>query len=174
MQEKCLRRHYFKNQKGNTAPGPRVPYQSCAMTCGTSLRGVVVPIPTIKYQLGTKALDFALEDIHTHIVTPHKSVENMLREAVLVFLQDLQVLHRDAKVESSSSASTMEAKNKRSARNVEARGAEENFVSYENKCKSKHCDIDTLNIRIAVAKSDEVHLNLDADESYNLTMKGEC
>lgn len=179
--DKCTRRHYFKSTNHNANPenNIRVPYQTCAMTCGTSSRGMVVPQPTIKYQLGVHPLNFGLDTIHTHILTSHKNVEKMLREAVLIFLQDLQLLQKDLAVGKSDDASGSTEAQKRSSRSVDPKadtgtGGNEkasNYFNYENKCKTKRCDIDTMNIRLAVqGKSDEVHLSLDADERYNLTM----
>lgn len=162
VQDKCVRHHYFKDNKEKAA---RIPYQSCAMTCGTAGRGIVVPNPTIKYLLGTKALDFSLDLIHTHIVTPHKEVEKLLHESVMIFLQDLRTLEKSAG-EQGNSGSSFE--NKRGESNGEIVADEDT-----NKCKTKHCDIDTLNIRIMVEKSDEVFLNLESDEKYNLSIKGE-
>lgn len=168
--DKCVRRHYFK--PATETPGSeRVPYQTCAMTCGTTTRGMIVPIPTIKYELGSKPLTFGLEAIHSHISTPHKNVEKMLREAVMVFLHDLRLLLKDqdhpgAKMDDATFADT----EKTATSDGEERGAF--FSTVRSACKSKHCDIETLNIRLVVqGKSDEVHLGLHSDEKYNLTMK---
>lgn len=144
---------------------PRVPYQTCAMTCGNGK--ILLPHPTIKYNVGEKALSFGLEKIHTHIVTPHKKVEHLLREAVLIFLQDLQLLEKDQATERKEDQDANAGK--RGDRSI----TEDNggYLVGDSKCKTKHCDIDTLNIRITVkGATDEVHLSLDADERYNLTL----
>lgn len=141
---------------------------------------MVVPQPTIKYLLGVLPLNFGLDTIHTHITTPHKNVEKMLREAVLIFLQDLQLLQKDLVTMGRVNEETTEAE-KRHSRSVDKEEPavnsfpetekSSNYFNFENKCKTKHCDIDTLNIRLAVqGKVDEVYLSLDSDERYNLTM----
>lgn len=182
--DKCVRRHYFQEASNNNNGGKnvRVPYQSCAMTCGSSTRGIVLPEPTIKSHLGEHSLTFGLETIHSHIVTSHKNVEKTLREAVLVFLQDLQLLQKDLVVGKREKSMYDEAKRRSQSADMSNGNAEtektegdegmRNNFNFETKCKTKLCDIDTLNIRVYVnGKSDDVHLSLDSDERYNVTVK---
>lgn len=180
--DKCVRRHYFKSSSGSGSSSTnskaesniRVPYQTCAMTCGASSRSFIVPQP-VKYSVGSHPLNFGLETIHTHILTPHKNTEKMLREAVLVFLRDLQLLQKDLVTEKRDDVEarrhTRSADGQSEAVNANADDRPGNYFNYDNKCKMKVCDIDTLNIRIAVkGRSDEVHLSLDSDERYNLSL----
>lgn len=151
------------------------------MTCGSTQRGIVMPIPTIKYNLGNQAPVFDLEAIHTHIKTPHKNVEKLLREAIVIFLQDLQLLQKDLDLNENAAQSSTDPLygSSRARRNAEGneeglRSASGGYFNYDNnKCKLKHCDIDTLNIRLVVERSDEVYLTLDSDERYNLSITRE-
>lgn len=172
--DKCVREHYLKSDNHNEK---RIPFATCAMTCGSS---IILPEPTIKSSVGTRSVTFGLDTVNTRIISHHPQVKQLFGEAFFIFIHDLNLLDEDpAAAETASTArasSNEESKNNNNRANRQAgdQGADgsiSNNIVNSNKCKVKSCDIDRFNIKVTIEKSDEIYLSLESDEGYNLTIE---
>ncbi|XP_037905761.1 probable beta-hexosaminidase fdl isoform X3 [Hermetia illucens] len=175
--DKCVRHHYLteiKNEK-------RVPFMTCSMTCGDIN---IWPHPTIKSAFSSKSIRFTAEDVQLRINTPFDQVESLFRDAFTIFLHDLRHIEKLQEIETGNggnggdanspgststgtgaSGSVSGNNNEITAINTKINEKVHNFFSR----RKKHCDIDNFIVEVDIRKSNDINLNFETDESYNIT-----
>lgn len=143
-----MREHYLNEHQSHGEK--RVPYMTCAMTCGVPN---IWPLPTIKTSLGYHSLTFRSHAINLDIVTKFDEAKNVLQQAFGIFQNDLRGYEN-------SKASTDGTTDEVSVRN-------EHEENTSNK-SGKDCDIRRIDIKIGISTIKDVYLNIDMDESYDL------
>ncbi|XP_037049918.1 probable beta-hexosaminidase fdl isoform X1 [Bradysia coprophila] len=158
---RCAREHFVNDNLYNRQK--RVPFLTCAMTCGTTPN--IWPMPTGKSIGSSKSLTFQSHNVRLQISTKFDEVERLLEDAFDIFMADVKgmesgsTLNVDVQKKSGPSESNSE-------RNVEQ-------DSDQVTQRSRNCDIQNLDVNVAVTRSDVTFVHLDMDESYNLTIKNE-
>lgn len=122
------------------------------------------PIPTGKTTVSSRSLTLTSDTIALHIDTKFPKVQQQLQTAFDIFLQDLQSLESSTTGGVSGNAgSTSDEKTGRSDKEaVQLQSLAEE--------QQRNCDIKKVTVRIAVTSIADVHLHMDMDESYNLTV----
>lgn len=124
------------------------------MTCGDIN---IWPHPTIKSAFNSKSLKFTSSDIELKIITPFLAVENLFKQAFSLFLQELRQIENLNIINNKN--------NEINQSYVKIDDKVHNFLMK----KRKYCDIDIFLIEVIIKKSDDINLNLNTDESYNIT-----
>lgn len=129
------------------------------MLCGTQ---TIWPEPTIKALIGTNANSFRLTDVQFKVQTPFRNVESLMESAFSIFLEELkQIIHASGGKKDDETLKT----STRSYKDVTYSG------SKIEQSKTHHRrNLTTVNIYVNVIKSADVHLTLNTDECYNVTM----
>lgn len=129
------------------------------MLCGTYTK--IWPEPSKSF-IGTSANSFSLSDVQYKIKTPFKNVESLLEGAFSVFMEEIKdIFHSsDVKTEEYDKTSTTSYNNNNNNK--------EHLSS--NKPSNKRHNLTTVNIFLYVLKTSDIHLSLNTDECYNLTM----
>lgn len=132
------------------------------MLCGSQ---TLWPEPTIKSLIGTNANSFHLNDVQYKVQTPFKNVESLMENAFSVFLEEVkQIRHASGgKTTDSDPYKT----STRSYKDVTYSGGRPEPFSTQRR------NLTTVNIYVNVIKTSDVHLSLNTDECYNLTMSSE-
>lgn len=107
-----------------------------------------------------------------HIDTQFKEVDRLFRQAFDVFVTDLQTLEGSLPPPSLANSDGSDGGNERASavdRNADNQNGRESS-SNDRAAEKKNCDIKRFNIGVVVSSSAAVHLTIDTDESYNLTM----
>lgn len=182
-----MRYHFLSMPKGEK----RVPFMTCSMTCGDVN---IWPRPTVKTGVSSKPLTFSIDDIELHLDTPYTQVETFFRQSFELFLKDLRRIQRldfrdnapqedtkgAEKTEENSPDNTYEAKSRHQQKRFADAGQHESHrLRGENIAAAsilanafgsrKHSDIETFTVNVAIHKFPEMNLNIDTDESYQLT-----
>ncbi|XP_036331673.1 probable beta-hexosaminidase fdl [Rhagoletis pomonella] len=89
--ERCVRHSYPTKDGGGVSTDRRVPFLTCAMTCGEVN---IWPHPTIKTAISSVSLKFTMEDVQLRMDTPHSVVETQFKQAFAYFLSDLRRIQR--------------------------------------------------------------------------------
>ncbi|XP_012157520.1 probable beta-hexosaminidase fdl isoform X2 [Ceratitis capitata] len=89
--ERCVRHSYPTHAGGGTPTDRRIPFMTCAMTCGEVN---IWPHPTIKTAISSVSLKFTMEDVQLRMDTPHSAVETQFKQAFAYFLSDLRRIQR--------------------------------------------------------------------------------
>ncbi|XP_067631937.1 probable beta-hexosaminidase fdl isoform X2 [Eurosta solidaginis] len=89
--ERCVRHSYSTHEGGGTPTDRRIPFMTCAMTCGEVN---IWPHPTIKTAISSVSLKFTMEDVQLQMDTPHSDVETQFKHAFAYFLSDLRRIQR--------------------------------------------------------------------------------
>ncbi|XP_050326620.1 probable beta-hexosaminidase fdl [Bactrocera neohumeralis] len=97
--ERCVRHTYPTNDGGGSASDRRIPFMTCAMTCGEVN---IWPHPTIKTAISSVSLKFTMEDVQLRMDTPHSAVETQFKQAFAYFLSDLRRIQRLPSAEEST------------------------------------------------------------------------
>uniref|UniRef100_A0A0K8W8L8 Putative beta-hexosaminidase fdl n=1 Tax=Bactrocera latifrons TaxID=174628 RepID=A0A0K8W8L8_BACLA len=97
--ERCVRHTYPTNDGGGAASDRRIPFMTCAMTCGEVN---IWPHPTIKTAISSVSLKFTMEDVQLRMDTPHSAVETQFKQAFAYFLSDLRRIQRLPSAEEST------------------------------------------------------------------------
>jgi beta-hexosaminidase Fdl len=152
-----VRTHYSKKDEKRTT------FLTCSMLCGTQ---TLWPEPSGKALIGTNANSFRLTDVQYKVQTPFKSVESLMESAFSIFLEEINQIRR-----ASSGKSTDDDGLKTSTRSYKD-------VTYPGskveKSQTHHRrNLTTVNIYVNVIKTADVHLTLNMDECYNITMSSE-
>ncbi|EAT36388.1 AAEL011517-PA, partial [Aedes aegypti] len=150
---------------GGSTTGKRVPFLTCTMTCGPIN---IWPQPTGKASIGSKASRFRLSDVHFNVKTAHKPVEDLLWDAFRVFKEELRavLVARGAGADEADSSTVTE--NGDAAR---GKGQQDVGAKVEGSAaKISRYDVDRFDVRINVLKSPEIHLTMQTDEGYNMTV----
>lgn len=161
VNDRCIRQHYLTEHHHEK----RIPFLTCSMTCGASN---IWPEPTGKVTLGSKSLTFSTAHVRAHIETPFQRVENLFRDAFLVFMDDLRLIENVDKDDKGSHEAEGHG------------GAEVNEIPTsvpgakhpeDTRCRADHpCDIDQFEISVKIHKYPDIFLRMDTDESYNITV----
>lgn len=158
---RCVREHYTNDHLFNRQK--RIPFLTCTMTCGSIPN--IWPNPTGKSIGSSKSLTFQSHNVRLQISTKFNDVERMLENAFDIFLADLKGMESgsvvDVDVQKKSSASDSNGE-----RDSERDGDQ---ITHRN----RNCDIENVDVNVAVTHSDVTFVHLDMDESYNLTIKSE-
>lgn len=150
--DKCVRYHYLTETNGEK----RVPFMTCSMTCGDVN---VWPHPTKRVGVLSSSLRFSVESLQLKISTSFQEVERLYRKSFQVFLKELKQIQ---KVEFFDHGKVAE--------NVDKINPSEDTMSNKpSKCQKSHCDITNFIVEVHIVKSGRVYIDLDTDESYNLT-----
>jgi beta-acetyl hexosaminidase like len=125
------------------------------MLCGPQ---TLWPEPSIKSLIGTNANSFQLNDVRYKVQSPFKNVENLMESAFSVFVEELkQIVH-------SSGGKTSDFLPRTSTRSFKD-------SSYSSVTSSTHRkNLVNVNIYVNVIKTADVHVTLNTDECYNVTM----
>lgn len=170
------------------------------MTCGEPN---IWPMPTGRTQIGRRSLTLLSEAAALHVDTKFPAVEQMLRAAFDIFVGDIQQLEVNGAASAVEQqqhqvAGSLSGKSIASAQSASISSSDERRASNKGEqpveCKTdaereeqqqqrqqfqqqqrlnQHYDIQHLLVKIAVTTIPDVHLNLDMDESYNLTLTSE-
>lgn len=148
-----MRQHYAA-EKSNEK---RIPFATCSMLCGGYTK--IWPEPTKSY-IGTSANTFSLLNVQYKIKTPFKNVENLLESAFSVFTDELhKIFHSSSMSDESSSSTTRLYKDDRQS--------SLDYAQMHRKHSNNHT---AVNIFLYVLKTSDVHLTLNTDECYNITI----
>jgi beta-hexosaminidase Fdl len=121
------------------------------MLCGSQ---TLWPEPTVKSLIGTNANSFRLTDVQYKVQTPFKNVESLMESAFSIFLEEIKQIR-------SLRTST------RSYRDATYSGSRVEQTHHRR-------NLTTVNIYVNVIKTADVHLTLNMDECYNITMSSKC
>lgn len=130
------------------------------MLCGGYTK--IWPEPTKSY-IGTSANSFSLLNVQYKIKTPFRAVENLLENAFSVFMDELHKIFHSSSASSSDesgSSTTRLYRDDRQASSID-------LASAHRKHNNNHT---TVNVFLYVLKTSDIHLSLNTDECYNLTM----
>lgn len=158
---RCVREHFlndnlFHHQK-------RTPFLTCTMTCGAMPN--VWPNPTGKLIGSSRSLTFQSHNVRLQIATKFNDVERLLEEAFGIFLADIKGME-------SGDSMDVEMKSKLGAPQPDAYNEQTNEqVSEQVTHRNRNCDIQNVDVNVAVSHSEVTFVHLDMDESYNLTIK---
>jgi beta-hexosaminidase Fdl len=138
------------------------------------------PQPTIKTTLGSTSLNFKLDDVHLKLGSSFDAVNNLIKDAFVIFRREIKVLeNRNSNSNydtSSNSNSNLRDKEQRTRYEAVNENSERDEVHettvYEMKSRARH-DISQVLVYVHVKKSSDIHLTLQTDESYNLTLNRE-
>lgn len=178
VNNRCVRQHYIEPSDpesafGGSTTGKRVPFLTCTMTCGPIN---IWPQPTGKASIGSKASRFRLSDVHFNVKTAHKPVEDLLWDAFRVFKEELRavLVARGAGADEADSSTVTEngdAARGKGQQDVGAKveGSAAKIRFYKAVDDSRY-DVDRFDVRINVLKSPEIHLTMQTDEGYNMTV----
>lgn len=137
---------------------------SCAMVCGDSN---IWPMPTGKTSLSTRSLTLRSVDIAINVETKFSEVERMFRLAFDIFMTDLRDLEASLGSFVSGAAATRgSSEHQRGEKSTNKESGQNPDVSESD----KHCDIKNLDVKVVIDGSPSVHVSLDMDESYNMTV----
>ncbi len=156
VSNRCVREHFvndnlFSRQK-------RTPFLTCTMTCG--VMPSIWPNPTGKLIGSSNSLTFQAHNVRLKISTKFNDVEKLLEDAFDIFLSDIKGME---------SGNTLDVEKKYGASdgNSERNSEDNDQVTHRN----RDCDIQNVDVNVAVTHSDVTFVHLDMDESYNLTIK---
>lgn len=130
------------------------------MLCGTQ---TLWPEPTGKALIGTNANSFRLTDVQFKVQTPFRNVESLMESAFSIFLEEIKQIKR-----ASGGKSSDEDALKTSTRSYRDVTYSSNRV--EQSRTHHRRNLTTVNIYVNVIKTADVHLTLNTDECYNITM----
>lgn len=162
VNDRCIREHYLTQHYHEK----RIPFLTCSMTCGGPK---IWPEPTGKVSMGSKSLTFFTENVKARIETPFEKVENLFRDAFVVFMDELRSIENIDKEDKTHEGENHAADGVATSNPTGARHTEET-----SRCKPNHpCDIDHLEIIVNIYKYPDIYLRHDTDESYNITLKSD-
>lgn len=154
--DKCVRYHYLTETNGEK----RVPFMTCSMTCGDVN---VWPHPTKRVGVLSSSIKFSAENIQLKISTSFQEVERLYRKSFHVFLRELKQIQKIEFFDHGKVADNFE----------DMKQTDGSADRNENKCQRSHCDIANFIVEVQIVKSGKTNIDLDTDESYNLTSSGE-
>lgn len=128
------------------------------MLCGTPS---LWPEPTVKSLIGTNANSFHLNDVQYKAQTPFKNVESLMESAFSVFLEEVRQMKHASGWKSTDDALRTST---RTYRDVTYSGTRAEGST------TRRRNLTTVNIYVSVVKTSDVHLTLNTDECYNITM----
>jgi beta-hexosaminidase Fdl len=149
INHRCVRQHYAGGDEKRTT------FLTCSMLCGPQ---TLWPEPSIKSLIGTNANSFQLSDVRYKVQTPFKNVENLMESAFSIFIEELkQIVH-------ASGGKTPDLTPRTSTRSYKD-------SSYSSMTSTTHRkNLVNVNIYVNVIKTADVHVTLNTDECYNITM----
>lgn len=156
---RCVREHFLNDNSFNHQK--RIPFLTCTMTCGSMPS--IWPNPTGKLIGSSKSLTFQSHNVRLQISTAFNGVERMLEDAFDIFLADI-------KGRESGNSLDVEMKSKYGAPDSNNGKTNEQDSDRETH-RNRNCDIQNVDVNVAVSHSDVTFVHLDMDESYNLTIK---
>jgi beta-hexosaminidase Fdl len=178
LNNRCIRHHFL----GEYTDEKRMPYITCTMKCGPLQ---IWPQPTIKTTLGSSSLNFKLDDLHLKLGSSFDNVNNLIKDAFVIFRREIKVLENSSSNNYNNNNNNNRNSNLRDKERTKFDVINDNvFNNDENERKSggidttifgirnkqRHHDLEEVLVYIHVKKSIDIHLTLDTDESYNLTL----
>ena len=128
------------------------------MLCGPQ---TLWPEPTIKSLVGTNANSFNLNDVQYKIQTPFKTVESLMESTFSVFFEEIkQIKAASGGVSVNDDLKTIT----KPFKDVKYSGSRMETSTNQRR------NFTIVNIYVNVIKTADVHLSLNTDECYNLTM----
>lgn len=152
INQRCVRQHYSNKDEKRTT------FITCSMLCGSQ---VLWPEPSIKSLVGINANSFNLNDVQYKVQTPFKNVELLMGNVFTVFLEEIKQIKR--------ASGGMQAEDDIKTTTKSYRDSKLSGSRVEASSKERS-NLTTVNIYVNVLKTSEVHLSLNTDECYNLTM----
>lgn len=150
-----------------------MPFLTCTMTCGPIN---IWPQPTGKASIGSKASRFRLSDVHYHVKTEFKPVEDLLWDSFRVFKDELRALlvAHGASSEEGESSTVTESGNGVRGKDYQldvgkSEGSASKIRFYKVIADNRY-DLDRVDVRMNVLQSPDVHLTMQTDESYNMSV----
>lgn len=128
------------------------------MLCGSQ---TLWPVPTVKSLIGTNANSFHLNDVQYKAQTPFKNVESLMESAFSVFLEEVKQMKHASGWKSTDDALRTST---RTYRDVTYSGTRADGLT------TRRRNLTTVNVYVSVVKTSDVHLTLNTDECYNITM----
>jgi len=132
--------------------------------------------------LGSTSVNFKLDDVHLKLGSSFDAVNNLIKDAFVIFRREIKVLeNRNSNYDTSSNSNSnsklrdKEQRTKYEAVNEHSERADDvvhETTIYELKNRVRH-DISQVLVYVHVKKSSDIHLTLQTDESYNLTLNRE-
>lgn len=168
LSDKCVRQHYFPSQNNNDfgEDTKRKPFVTCAMTCGTPK---IWPMPTVQTIVSKNSLTFLTDNMNLNIDTKYVEVDRLLKDAYAIFLNELNMMVKIGTDETSSQPDNNNNREIPSTSDDKSHRTNNNNNNGKDRTK-KNCDIQKFNIKIIVNKLSGIHLHMDMDESYNITV----
>jgi beta-hexosaminidase Fdl len=139
------------------------------------------PQPTIKTTLGATSLNFKLDDVHLKLGSSFDAVNNLIKDAFVIFRREIKVLENrnsNSNYDTHSNSNSIRDKEQRTKYETVNENSERDDETvhettiYEVKSRVRH-DISQVLVYVHVKKSSDIHLTLQTDESYNLTLNRE-
>lgn len=128
------------------------------MLCGSQ---TLWPEPTGKSLIGTNANSFQLNDVRYKVQTPFRNVEYLMESAFSIFLEEVK------QIQHASGGRPNEETVKSSTKSYRD-------VAYSSSMAStssmRRRNLANVNIYVNVIKTADVHLTLNTDECYNVSM----
>lgn len=138
---------------------------SCTMKCGAAN---IWPLPTGKSQIGSHSNKISPTMIKLDLRTQFKNVEAIYKEAFVIFQRELIALEKNGMkgVEEERKADVDANKNDV----IETVGV----TGDDKKVNKKYAEsLSNVELEVHILNSPDIHMTLDTDESYNLTITRE-
>lgn len=150
-------RHHYNRDSGEK----RVTFLTCSNTCSPPN---IWPMPS-KPLIGTNTKNFLLQNVNYNIETSSDDVENLMNGAIEIFLDEIKQISyaSGAKVEQTTTTRRTRSDNKNSSPRNDVTVGSHQYLN----------NLSTVRIAINVIRSPEIHLTLNSDECYNMTISSD-
>ncbi|CRK96298.1 CLUMA_CG009718, isoform A [Clunio marinus] len=161
VNNRCIRTHYSSKDVKRTT------FLTCSMLCGSQ---TLWPEPTVKSLIGTNANSFRLADVKYKVQTPFKHVESLMENAFSIFLEEIKQIRRASggKEKSDEMKSSTRSYRESTYAGISSSSSRE----IETPAHYRR-NLTTVNIYVHVIKTADVHLTMNTDECYNMTLSNE-
>jgi beta-hexosaminidase Fdl len=154
VNSRCVRSHHNRDNGDK-----RVTFLTCTNTCSPPN---VWPMPS-KPLIGTNSKNFLMQNVNYNVEAPSEVVENLMNGAIEIFLDEIKQISyaNGAKIEPSTTRRSRS--NKNSSPRTDVTVGSHQYLN----------NLSSVRIAINVIKSTEVHLTLNTDECYNMTISND-
>jgi hypothetical protein len=145
-------RQHFSSDNGEK----RITFMTCSHTCSPPN---IWPMPT-KPLIGTNSKNFLLQNINYQIKTSSEIVDSLLGGAIEIFLDEVKQISFASGARIEPTTTKRSKSNRNSSPRTDVTVGSHQFLN----------NLSSVRISLNVIKSSEIHLTLNTDECYNMTI----